>query len=69
MCVRTVVCEMAFVRGCVVAVSWLAAVLRGGKGAKAVKGGKGVKGVKAKGDAPKQDRTTDLPLTKRVLYH
>ncbi len=23
----------------------------------------------AKGDAPKQDRTTDLPLTKRVLYH
>lgn len=23
----------------------------------------------AKGNAPKQDRTTDLPLTKRVLYH
>lgn len=25
--------------------------------------------VEAKGHAPKQDRTTDLPLTKRVLYH
>lgn len=23
----------------------------------------------AKGNAPRQDRTTDLPLTKRVLYH